>query len=224
VCGLRRAIVKDCLVTGSGHGEPGTGGAVTSTADQETAGTPARILDSAEGLLQARGYNGFSYADVAAELNITTAALHYHFAGKPQLGLALVDRYAGRFSQALAEIEASSPAGPDRLRGYAGLYRDVLAKGRMCLCGMLAAEYQTLPAPMRDAVLGFLDQNETWLEGVLGRGAADGTLRFAGPARQAARLVLASLEGAMLVARCQDDGVPRFESAAAGLLAALTQP
>ncbi|MGH3393911.1 MAG: TetR family transcriptional regulator [Streptosporangiaceae bacterium] len=36
--------------------------------------------------MQIRGFNGFSYADVAAELQITTAALHYHFTGKPQPG------------------------------------------------------------------------------------------------------------------------------------------
>jgi AcrR family transcriptional regulator len=36
------------------------------------ADTAARILDSAERLVQSRGFNGFSYADVAAELGVTT--------------------------------------------------------------------------------------------------------------------------------------------------------
>ena len=47
----------------------------------------------------------------------------------------------------------------------------------MCLCGMLAAEYQTLPEPMRDAVVGFFDDNEAWLERVLEQGREEGTLR-----------------------------------------------
>jgi TetR/AcrR family transcriptional repressor of nem operon len=194
---------------------------VVKTADQITAGTPARILDIAERLVQVRGFNGFSYADVAAELHITTAALHYHFTGKPQLGLALINRYAVRFGEALADLDASHASAPDRLRGYVALYRDVLLKGRMCLCGMLAAEYQTLPVPMRDAVLKFFDQNESWLEGVLAQGAGDGTMHFAGSPRQAAQLVLASLEGALLVARSFDD-VPRFEVTAASLLTGLS--
>jgi len=156
-------------------------------------------------------------------LHITTAALHYHFAGKPQLGLALIDRYAARFCQALADLDARHELGADRIRGYVGLYRGVLVKGRMCLCGMLAAEYQTLPVPMRDSVLTFFDQNETWLEGVLTLGASDGSLRLAGPARDTAQLVLASLEGALLVARSFDD-VARFETAAASLLTGLTGP
>ena len=57
------------------------------------AGTAERILDVAERLVQSRGYNGFSYADVAAELGITKASLHYHFAGKAELGEALIARY-----------------------------------------------------------------------------------------------------------------------------------
>ncbi|HEX3492509.1 MAG TPA: TetR/AcrR family transcriptional regulator [Streptosporangiaceae bacterium] len=187
-----------------------------------TAGTPARILDIAERLVQVRGFNGFSYADVATELQITTAALHYHFTGKPQLGLALVDRYAARFGAALAGLDARCPTAPDKLRGYVGLYLDVLVKGRMCLCGMLAAEYHTLPVPMRDSVLRFFDQNEQWLEGVLEQGAAEGSLRFSAAPREAARLILASLEGALLVARSFEDPA-RFESAAAGLLAGLTE-
>lgn len=50
--------------------------------DMDGAGTTVRILDVAERLLQVTGYNGFSYGDVAAELGITRAALHYHFNSK----------------------------------------------------------------------------------------------------------------------------------------------
>lgn len=192
-------------------------------ADQKTAGTPARILDIAERLVQIRGFNGFSYADVAAELQITTAALHYHFTGKPQLGLALIDRYAVRFGAALGDLDARCDSAAGRLRGYVGLYRAVLLDGRMCLCGMLAAEYHTLPGGMRDSVLRFFDENEQWLESVLTEGAADHSLRFSGSAREAARLILASLEGALLIARSFED-TGRFESAATSLLAGLIAP
>jgi TetR/AcrR family transcriptional repressor of nem operon len=62
---------------------------------QRTEGkTPTRILDIAEELVQLRGFNGFSYADIASALNVTKASLHYHFAGKAELGEALIGRYA----------------------------------------------------------------------------------------------------------------------------------
>jgi TetR/AcrR family transcriptional repressor of nem operon len=178
---------------------------VVRAADQMTAGTPARILDIAERLVQIR---------------ITTAALHYHFTGKPQLGLALIDRYAIRFGAALDGLDTSCDTAPERLRGYVGIYQDVLDNGRMCLCGMLAAEYHTLPGAMRDSVLRFFDQNEHWLEDVLTQGAAEHSLRFPGSARDAARLTLGTLEGALLVARSFEDPA-RFESAASSLLGSL---
>jgi TetR/AcrR family transcriptional regulator, transcriptional repressor for nem operon len=90
----------------------------------------------------------------------------------------------------------------------------------MCLCGMLAAEYQTLPQPMQDSVIGFFDHNETWLEGVLEQGRRDGSLQFAGSARDTARMIVGGLEGAMLVARPYGD-IARFQAAAANLLAGL---
>ena len=110
--------------------------------------------------MQVRGFNGFSYADVAAELDMTTAALHYHFPGKAELGRALIERYTERFAAALADIDVNIADAPAKLDAYAGLYADVLRGRRMCLCGMLAAEYQTLPDPMRAAVIAFIDANE----------------------------------------------------------------
>jgi len=180
--------------------------------------TATRILDSAESLVQVRGFNGFSYADVAAELAVTKASLHYHFPGKAELGRALIVRYATRFNAALAGIDASGADAPTMLGAYARLYADVLRGQRMCLCGMLAAEYQTLPEPMREAVLGFFDENEAWVERVLIQGRGEGTLAFAGEPREAARLIVSALEGAMLVARPYGD-VDRFEAAADRLLA-----
>jgi TetR/AcrR family transcriptional repressor of nem operon len=180
--------------------------------------TASRILDCAEALVQVRGFNGFSYADVAEQLEVTKASLHYHFPGKAELGSALITRYANRFNAALAEIGARGDDAPAKLTAYALLYADVLRARRMCLCGMLAAEYQTLPEAMRDAVVGFFDGNETWVEGVLAEGRDAGTLTFTGGPREAAQLIVSALEGALLVARPHGD-VGRFETAARRLLA-----
>ncbi len=183
--------------------------------------TRTRILDVAERLVQTRGFNGSSYADVAAELKITKASLHYHFPGKAELGEALIARYADRFAEALAEIEARPAEARAKLEAYAGLYADVLRGKRMCLCGMLAAEYQTLPKPMRQKVIRFFDENEEWLTHVLEQGRRDGTLVFAGSASEVARTIVVGLEGAMLVTRPYGD-VARFEAAASHLLTSLS--
>jgi TetR/AcrR family transcriptional repressor of nem operon len=186
----------------------------------EVADTAERALDVAERLVQVRGFNAVSYADVAAELGVTKAALHYHFATKAELGEALIERYTTRFAAALAEIDGRISEAPSKISAYSAIYLDVVRDQRMCLCGMLAAEYQTLPRAMQLAIVRFFDINERWLERVLDEGRQAGTLRHNGSARSAAQIVIGTLEGAMLVARLHDDPV-RLESAADQLLAAM---
>src|SRR4051794_18202531 len=149
---------------------------VTPRGQGEVPDTASRILDVAERMVQVRGFNGFSYADVASELGVTKASLHYHFPGKAELGEALITRYAARFARALEAIDANGGAAPAKLESYADIYGDVLRDRRMCLCGMLAAEYDTLPTPMRKAIVAFFDHNEAWLTGVLEQGQRDGVL------------------------------------------------
>jgi TetR/AcrR family transcriptional repressor of nem operon len=181
------------------------------------ADTASRILDVAERLVQSRGFNGFSYADVAAELKLSKASLHYHFPGKAELGEALIGRYAARFADALEEIDRRGGDPPAKLDAYARIYADVLSDRRMCLCGMLAADYDTLPKPMRDAVIRFFDDNEAWLTGVLEQGQEEGALRLSGAANKTAQALVSGLEGALLIARPYED-VARFEAAATQLL------
>ena len=179
--------------------------------------TPVHVLDVAERLIQTRGFNGFSYADVAAEVGITKASLHYHFPTKADLGLSLVQRYQETFEAALAGLARIGGGTRALLEGYAELYGGVLRKDRMCLCGMLAAEHTTLPAPMQRALQVFFDANERWLAGVLEAGRRKGELKLAAAAREEARLLVAGLEGALLVARSYEDP-RRFQDAAARLI------
>lgn len=175
------------------------------------------ILDIAERLAQTKGYNGFSYADIAAELGVTKASLHYHFPSKAELGRALIERYEAAFGAALEAIDRLAVTPPEKLRQYVGLYDDVIRNDRMCLCGMLAAEYATLPAPMQAELKRFFDMNERWLTKVLLPGRQSGLLLFKETASERARVILAALEGAMLVARSYGDP-RRFKAAAEHVL------
>ena len=182
--------------------------------------TRSRILDVAEQLVQTRGFNGFSYADIALEVGITKASLHYHFATKAELGRTLVTRYTQGFGAALEQIAASLPDARKQLRAYVELYSGVLREERLCLCGMVAAEYATLPAAMQGALRVFFELNERWLTALLEQGQAAGTMALRTSSTDAARMLVAALEGAMLVARAYGDPA-RFAAAAELLLTQL---
>jgi TetR/AcrR family transcriptional regulator, transcriptional repressor for nem operon len=179
-----------------------------------------RILDVAERLVQTRGFNGFSYADIAEALDVTKASLHYHFPSKADLGRRLIERYEQTFLAVLKGIDATGAAPREKLKRYAGIYADVLRDNRMCLCGMLASDYATLPKAMKENVKHFFDENEQWLVAVLEQGRKSGALEFKGSPLDLARVIVGSLEGAMMLARSYGEPA-RFDTASERLIAAL---
>ncbi len=180
-----------------------------------------RILDTAEKLAQTCGFNGFSYADIAQQLGVTRASLHYHFPTKGELGRALIVRYRERFIEELEAIDRRGGKAIAKLHRYAALYHQVMRLDRMCLCGMFAAEYATLPAAMQDELRRFFDANEHWLAGVLEAGRRADQLAFRESPQECARVMLGTLEGAMLIARTYGDE-DRFRCVAMHLLKGLT--
>ena len=126
-------------------------------------------------------------------------------------------------SSSLETVDARKANAASKLKAYADLYSQVLSQDRMCLCGMLAADYQTLSQPMRQAIIEFFDHNETWLTGIIDQGRADGSLHVDGASREIAQMIIGTLEGAMLVARTYRDP-DRFASSAKRLFAEITTP
>lgn len=184
--------------------------------------TADRILDLAEGLIQTRGYEAFSYADISAPLNIRNASIHYHFPSKGDLARAVAARYRAAFAAKLARLEAEHPDPTRRLMRYVRLFQDALRDGdHMCLYGMLASDVATLPAPVRAEVLAFFEEQEQWLGRLLAQGRSAGEFRFDGKPEAAGSALLAGLEGAMLLARSRRD-VAQFASVALRLVGALT--
>jgi len=184
--------------------------------------TADRILDIAENLVQTRGYEAFSYADISAALGIRKASVHHHFATKAELTRAVAARYRGVFAERLRALEREFPDPTRRLMRYVRLFQEALHDGdHMCLYGMLASDAQTLPAAVRDEVLGFFADQERWLTGVIAAGRAAGEFRFDGKPAATAAALFAGLEGAMLVARARGD-VPYFAAVALRLVGALT--
>lgn len=151
------------------------------------------ILDAAEGFARTRGYNGFSFRDIAAAVGIKSASVHYHFPTKADLGAAIVSRYSDRFFDRLGDPANPKTSAGALLDSYVAAFRHALVRDRqMCLCGMFGAEIASLPEDIAAEVKRFFQRNIEWLEVVLSRLDADGSL---------APFILAVLEGALIVAR-----------------------
>jgi TetR/AcrR family transcriptional repressor of nem operon len=176
------------------------------------ADTKDTILAAALSIVQARGYNGLSFRDLAKSVGIKSASIHHYFPSKADLGAALVRRYRTSAVDALQAVRDRSPNAGVCLREYADGFRQTLAdSNRMCLCGVLGAEYDELPEPVKAEVAAFVDDNVTWIANVLSSSA---TLSSKEACSQATA-IYAALSGAQLAARTRAD-ITVFDTAAEG--------
>jgi TetR/AcrR family transcriptional repressor of nem operon len=172
-------------------------------ATNDTRDTREAILDAGRLAVQAHGYNALSFRELAKEVGIKSASVHYHFPTKGDLAAALASRYAEEAEAFLLELSASGRSHDAVVTAYAGAFRAALANdNRMCLCGIMTAEYDDLPAQARTEVDRFARINTEWLAALL-------AARRPGEPKKAlqrrAVAIFAAVEGAQLIARGRKD-------------------
>ncbi|WP_331375685.1 TetR/AcrR family transcriptional regulator [Sinorhizobium chiapasense] len=152
--------------------------------------TTDAIMDAAEERIRRAGYSGFSFREIAVDVGVKSASVHYHFPTKEKLAAAVARRYTDRF---LAAVDHQIAGGDDIVEAWRQVFRVALHRdGRMCLCGALGATSQDLAGEVREEVKRF------FLLGI-------DKLMEAGLSQNSALQVLATLEGAMLTANVLED-------------------
>ena len=182
-----------------------------STLNQTSGGTGDRILDAAEALIQRLGYNGFSYNDIAKELEIRKASIHYYFASKAELGAAVMQRYRQRMETAMAQAQDAYAAdvGDNAwklLEMYISPYLQFAeTPEKICLCGALSGGFPALPANMQREVNQFVHDHQKWLSELVEAGSRCGAFAQTGNATAMGRWIFSSLQGALLMKRATGD-------------------
>ena len=169
------------------------------------------ILDAAEKRVRTVGYHAASFRDLADDVSVKSASVHYHFPAKTDLGVALVGRYRQRFFDHLA-ARTGSATPQKKLETYVAAYRDAIdSSGTICLCGMLGAESGGLPDEVAGAVREYFEANIAWVRAALKEGA------LSDAPKDDATLFVATLQGALILAVSSND-VAVFDAAARRLL------
>ncbi len=165
------------------------------------------IIDTAEGMIRERGYNGFSFREIADAVGVKSASVHYHFPTKGDLGVVVAKSYTEKFLGALGDPSGATPK--KLIERYIEACRYAIIKqDKMCLCGMLGAEVAALPESVARETKIFFEKNIDWLTIVYAR------MANVGPAGAVARAHggVATVEGAMILARTLNDA-DAFEKA-----------
>ncbi|MEO0608211.1 MAG: TetR/AcrR family transcriptional regulator [Pseudomonadota bacterium] len=184
--------------------------------------TRTALLNSAERAARQRGYNGFSYADLARDIGIRKASIHHHFPTKADLAFELIQRYAARFSDLLNDLSGSDLSAAERLQAHQAIYRDALVDGsQLCLCVALSASRDRLADPVIAELNQFHEDSVAWLTQVFETARQDRSVAGVTDPSAEAHATLALMEGAQLVARAAKT-VSLFDRATAAFLARLT--
>jgi TetR/AcrR family transcriptional regulator, transcriptional repressor for nem operon len=165
--------------------------------------TRQSILTVARKMVQSRGYSALSFRDVAASVGVKSASVHYHFPTKGALGSELARGYTDEMAAYLADALGETADAAAFMTKYVGVFRAALVnENRMCMCGVLAAERDELPAEVQAEVERFAEVNVEWLGKALKRDEP----RVPLAQRQARALaIFAAVEGAQLIARSRSD-------------------
>ena len=182
--------------------------------------TAQRILDIAQDMVRSRGYSAFSYADISKQVGIRKASIHYHFPSKDELVKELVKRYREGMVKACDRITQSTPDPDQQIVQFANLYRNGLEENQICLCAMLAADFEVLPEAIQEEIQTFFRDTETWLINLLQQGCDQGLWDCQSSVEQEAKGLIAMLQGAQLLARSSADSTATFEQVVYPLLTA----
>jgi len=173
----------------------------------KTSSTADDILACARSLILGGGYNGFSYADIAAVVGIRKPSIHHHFPSKADLVRTLVVRYREAAEEGMKNLERAIPDPLGRLRAYIDYWKACIgdASAPFCVCALLANELPVLPEEIATEIRAYFRFLSAWLAAVLEAGAAQGAIALRDTARVEAEIFMATVHGAMLSARAYGD-------------------
>ncbi|GGY88524.1 TetR family transcriptional regulator [Cellvibrio zantedeschiae] len=161
--------------------------------------TRDKIIELAQEAIASRGYSAFSFRELAAELGIKSASIHYHFPTKTHLGVEVARAYRLRLEGALTQIAEHYLDPHKALDAMIALFRQEAATSqRMTVCTMLAAEIKNLPEEIQREMKTFYALNIGWIEAQLE------CLDMA-KTPEKARQIFALLQGGLIGAKSQND-------------------
>jgi TetR/AcrR family transcriptional repressor of lmrAB and yxaGH operons len=163
-----------------------------------------RLLDSAVDLLQRQGYHGTGLNELLERSEAPRGSLYHYFpGGKEQIGAEAIARAGGQVAGTVVHLLRAKPSVADAVEALAGLLAAGLEASdfeRGCPVATTALEVTTRSEPIRVAVQASF---ESWLAPLRERLEATGWQRE--EAARRADLIIAALEGALVLARARQD-------------------
>jgi AcrR family transcriptional regulator len=163
------------------------------------------ILDLAETQIRLKGFNGFSYRDIAGIMDVRTPAIHHHFHTKSDLGVAVINRELDKL--AFREKWDVRLSGEEQLKKFIRSFYQDLGDGCMCLTGALTSDFRSLPEEVQDKTSKMCRAIVDQVAAALEKARSEKSVQFRGKAYDRALMLLSNMLASRLIARSMGDSI-----------------
>lgn len=159
--------------------------------------TRAKIIELAQDMSMSSGFNGFSYRDIANELGIKPAAIHYHFPKKDDLGVAIAKDYYDQDIVTLTDSRQNQEP-TERIQTFKHLFTGLIKRRRLCLFVVVETGRNEVPEEMVARANEFTVYALDWLQETFAEGAERGQFKLSRAPRELANELYLLCFGALI--------------------------
>lgn len=157
----------------------------------------SQIIELALRNIRERGYLSFSYDDLAKELGVTKASIHYHFEKKEDLGLAVCARIKEGLEYSFNKVVEAKMNEEDKLWEFISRRAKQIEKNEICPISSLQADFNFLPPSMRESVQQLSKLEMEYMKSFLDGTKNEGKLHVSQDTSALAALLVSSVKGAL---------------------------
>lgn len=165
--------------------------------------TKQSIINLADNLIRCRGYNAFSFNDIAKNIGIKTSSVHYYFPTKSHLGVAVIKEHVERLLALKKSFENKPPQ--KKLEAFFSIYSTTKSQSGICLVGSLATDLNTVEEPVKTELKVFAGMVLGWVTEILEEGKKQGIFFYAVPSRTKAIMIITNMLAIVQLTRLTDD-------------------
>lgn len=163
--------------------------------------TKEQIINTANNLLIARGFNAFSYKTIAEEVDIKTSSIHYYFPTKSDLGIAVIRKHYEALEHTIAKTSCKTPL--EKINKLFLYYKRLATEQKVCIVGALTSDINTLDEPLRKELLTFASAVINWAASILDEGQKQKIFKPLTNTKLKAKLMIAQLMALVQIARIE---------------------
>ncbi|QDH77878.1 TetR/AcrR family transcriptional regulator [Echinicola soli] len=161
--------------------------------------TKERIIQLADELIRTKGCNAFSFGDISKALHIKNASIHYHFATKTALIIAVIQKHSRLLLKFKRRVAEEDPL--EKVRLFLTTYTTARSDGKISILGALASDYLTLDEAIQLELKVLTDGTLQWLMETLKEGKEQGAFNYTSDPKSKAQMVITSILGAEQLSR-----------------------